>query len=153
MPSYSTQRRVPFTPKEMFDVVADVERYPEFLPLCESLTVASRTSGGGRETILATMGVGYKAIREAFTSRVTLMPAELTILVENVAGPFRQLANRWHFSAAPGGTDVHFSIDHEFSSALLRLLMGALFDKAVRRYAEAFEIRAHSIYGARSDAS
>ena len=148
MPSFQIVRRVPFTPRQMYDLVADVERYPEFLPLCESLTVMTRTPHGAGEILAATMGVGYKAIRESFTTRVTLEPVEPAILVEYLDGPFRHLENRWRFLPAPAGSDIDFFIDYEFRSPLLSLIMGALFDKAFRRFAAAFEDRARTIYGA-----
>jgi coenzyme Q-binding protein COQ10 len=136
----------------MFDVVADVERYPEFLPLCESLAVESRTPTADGSVLIARMAVGYRSIREAFTSRVTLKPAEPSILVEYLDGPFRHLENRWRFLAAPGGCDIDFHIDYQFRSTMLALVMGAVFDKAVRHYAEAFEARARALYGAPSAA-
>jgi coenzyme Q-binding protein COQ10 len=132
----------------MFDLVADVERYPEFLPLCESLRVIRRTqSGEGIETLVASMGVGYKAIRENFTSRVTLDRPRMRILVEYVDGPFKYLENRWTFKPAPAGCTVEFYINYEFRSFALSLLMGSVFDKAFRKFAEAFEQRADEIYG------
>jgi coenzyme Q-binding protein COQ10 len=137
----------------MFDVVADVERYPEFLPLCERLTVESRTRTSDETVLVATMTVGYKAIRERFTTRVTLRQNALTVLVEYLDGPFRHLENRWRFVPAPGGSEVDFFIDYEFRSLTLKLLMGALFDKAFRRYAEAFEARARAVYGVPQTAS
>jgi coenzyme Q-binding protein COQ10 len=132
----------------MFDVVADVERYPEFLPLCESLVVESRTATPEGSVLVARMAVGYRAIREAFSSRVTLKPAEPSILVEYLDGPFSHLENRWRFLAAPGGCDVDFHIDYQFRSSMLPLVMGAVFDKAVRHYTEAFEARARALYRA-----
>ena len=147
MPSFSTVRRVPFSPLEMFEVVADVEKYPEFLPLCESLTVLSRQSDGATTRLEARMGVGYKAIRETFTSRVTLDSAAPSILAEYLDGPFRRLENRWRFLPAPGGSDIDFYVDYEFRSRVLALLMGAVFDKAFRQFAGAFEDRARQIYG------
>lgn len=147
MPSFETTRRVAFTPRQMYDLVADVEKYPEFLPLCETLSVKSRSSNGANETILATMGVGYKAIRESFTSRVTLDPGNFAVRAELVEGPFRQLDNRWRFIEAPGGADVHFFIAYEFSSFVLQMLVGTVFDQAVRRYTQAFEERARIVYG------
>lgn len=149
MPSFSTKRRVPFTTRQMFDLVADVESYPEFLPLCESLTVVRRDQRENTTVLVATMGIGYKAIRERFTTRVTLQPDQETILVEYLDGPFRRLENRWRFLAAPGGSDVDFFIDYEFRSMALGLLMGALFDTAFRKFAEAFETRASAVYGSR----
>ncbi|MGE3711001.1 MAG: type II toxin-antitoxin system RatA family toxin [Hyphomicrobiaceae bacterium] len=147
MPSFQTNRRVPYTARQMFDLVADVERYPEFLPLCEGLTLKSREEKADRTVLVATMTAGYKAIREQFTTRVTLLPTEQQVLVEYLDGPFRRLENRWRFKTAPGGCDVDFYIDYEFRSAMLGLLVGALFDKAFRRFVEAFEKRAREIYG------
>jgi coenzyme Q-binding protein COQ10 len=136
----------------MFDLVADVEQYPEFLPLCESLRVIRRSqSGEGVETLVATMSVGYKAIRESFTSRVTLDRPRMRILVEYVDGPFKYLENRWAFKGAGPRSEVDFFIQYEFRSLALGLLMGTVFDKAFRRFATAFEERADVVYG-RSDA-
>ena len=99
MPMFNSTRRVKHSPEQMFALVADVEKYPQFLPLCEGLTVRRRTPReGGGEVLLADMSVGYKAIHETFTSRVTLDPANLKILVEYVDGPFRYLENRWIFA-------------------------------------------------------
>jgi coenzyme Q-binding protein COQ10 len=134
----------------MFDVVADVERYPEFLPLCEGLAVESRAPAADGSVLVARMTVGYRAIREAFTTRVTLRPAEPAILVEYLDGPFSHLENQWRFLAAPGGCDVDFFIDYQFRSTMLALVVGAAFDKAVRHYTEAFETRARALYGAPS---
>lgn len=149
MPMFNNTRRVKHSPEEMFALVADVEKYPQFLPLCEGLTVRRRTPReGGGEVLLADMTVGYKAIRETFTSRVTLDPANLKIVVEYVDGPFRYLENRWSFKPRDSGSEVGFFISYEFASRMLGLLMGAMFDKAFRKFAEAFEKRADAIYGA-----
>jgi coenzyme Q-binding protein COQ10 len=151
MPSYRTTRRVPFTSHQMFDLVADVERYPEFLPLCEALTVRSRTQDGEMEILTADMTVGYKAIRETFRSRVRLDRARCEVAAAGVPGalgPFSQLENRWQLRAVPGGCEVDFYIGYELRSAMLQMLVGALFDRAFRRYTEAFEVRARRIYGA-----
>ena len=148
MPTFETTRRVAFTAEQMFAVVADVERYPEFLPLCESLVVDTREVGSTHTTLTATMHVGYHAIRERFKSRVTLRPQRHEIDVVKIDGPFAYLANRWRFRDVPGGSEVHFYIDYAFASRMLGLLMGAVFDKAVRKYTEAFEARARTLYGA-----
>jgi coenzyme Q-binding protein COQ10 len=148
VPSFRTQRRVPYSPKEMFDVVADVERYPEFLPLCESLVVESCNPTAEGSVLVARMAVGYRAIREAFTTRVTMTHAEPAILVEYLDGPFSHLENRWRFLPASGGCEVDFYIDYQFRSTILALVMGAVFDKAVRHYTDAFEARARAIYPA-----
>src|SRR5215207_11746673 len=148
MPSFRTTRQVRHSPQEMFDLVADVEEYPDFLPVCEGLKVRRRAeSGEGVETLVAEMKVGYKKIHEAFTSRVTLDRTRLRILVEYVDGPFSFLENRWSFRTAPAGCEVEFFINYEFKSFALGLLMGAVFDKAFRSFVEAFEDRADQIYG------
>jgi coenzyme Q-binding protein COQ10 len=148
MPMFNTSRRVKHSPEQMYALVADVESYPQFLPLCEGLSVRRRTPReGGGEVLLADMTVGYKAIRETFTSRVTLDPGQHKILVEYVDGPFRYLENRWSFKPVEGGCEIGFFISYEFASRMLGLLMGAMFDKAFRKFAEAFERRADAIYG------
>jgi coenzyme Q-binding protein COQ10 len=148
MPSFRTTRQIHHTPQEMFDLVADVEKYPEFLPLCEGVRVRRRAeSGEGVETLVAEMRVGYKKIHEAFTSRVTLDRTRLRILVEYVDGPFSYLENRWAFKPLGGGCEVDFYIAYEFRSFALGLLMGAVFDKAFRTFVQAFEERADEIYG------
>jgi coenzyme Q-binding protein COQ10 len=148
MPSFRTTRQVRHTPQAMFDLVADVEKYPEFLPLCEGLKVRRRAeSGEGVETLVAEMKVGYKKIHETFTSRVTLDRTRLRILVEYVDGPFSYLENRWSFRPAGGGCEIEFYIAYEFRSFALGLLMGAMFDKAFRTFVQAFEERADQIYG------
>ncbi len=150
MPAFETTRRVAFTPAQMFDLVADLESYPQFLPLCEGLRVLSRETTGGREVIVAAMDVGYGAIRETFTSRVTLDRAAMTVAADLVEGPFRQLENRWSFVEAPGGADIRFAIAYEFKSIMLQLLVGGVFEQAFRKFAEAFELRAVQVYGARA---
>ena len=146
MPAFATTRRVAFTSRQMFDLVADVENYPKFFPLCEALRVKSRAPDG--RSLVAEMDVGYSAIRETITSRVTLDPASLTVAADLVKGPFRKLENRWRFTEAPGGCDVHFAIDYEFSSFMLQMVVGAVFEQAFRRCTEAFETRAREVYGA-----
>ncbi len=155
MPKFETRRRVAHTARQMYDLVADVERYPQFLPLCKGLRVRSRTprpdSGGGGdgEVLLAAMEVGYGAIHERFTSRVTLEPAALRILSTYVDGPFERMDNRWTFidaADAPGHSDVVFYIDYEFKSMILKMLMGSMFDVAFRRFTDAFEKRAKTVY-------
>jgi coenzyme Q-binding protein COQ10 len=152
MPQFSTTRRVKHSASEMFDLVADVERYPEFVPLCQSLAVRKRTpESGGREVIVADMTIAYKLIRETFTSRVTLDQAKLTILVEYLEGPFRRMNNRWSFRPeGDSACEVEFFLAYEFRSRALGLLMGGVFDAAFRRFAAAFERRADQVYGTRA---
>jgi coenzyme Q-binding protein COQ10 len=133
----------------MFDLVADVERYPEFVPLCEALKVRSRTpKADGVEVVVADMTVSFKLVRERFTSRITLDRPNNKILVEYLQGPFSRLENRWTFE--PDGDtacNVSFFIAYEFKSRMLAMLMGAMFDAAFQRFAAAFERRADEIYG------
>ena len=149
MPQFSTKRRIRHTAEEMFDLVADVDRYPEFVPLCRALKVKSRTKKeGGGEVLVADMTVAYKLVRETFTSRVTLDKPKLQILVEYLSGPFSHLQNRWSFRPIENGTcEVEFFIAYEFKSRMLAALMGAMFDTAFRRFADAFEKRADAVYG------
>jgi coenzyme Q-binding protein COQ10 len=149
MPQFANKRRVRHSAEKMFDLVADVERYPEFVPLCQSLKVKQRTPlPDGGEVIVADMTVAYKLIRETFTSRVTLDRANLRILVEYLRGPFSKLENRWTFEAkSEDSCDVGFFIAYEFRSRMLAVLMGAMFDAAFQRFAAAFETRADAVYG------
>ena len=149
MPTFSTKRRVRHSATEMFDLVADVEQYPQFVPMCGALKVRQRTSGGeGIETIVADMTVSFKLVRETFRSRVTLERPKLQILVEYLQGPFSRMQNRWSFKpAGEAACDVEFFIDYEFRSRMLGMLMGSMFDVAFRRFASAFEQRADQVYG------
>ncbi|HHZ09547.1 MAG TPA: type II toxin-antitoxin system RatA family toxin [Rhizobiales bacterium] len=148
MPKFETTRRALHSADQMFALVADVERYPEFLPLCEALTVRSRKERDGRTMLVADMTVGYKAIRETFTSQVLLKPDVNEIDVKYLEGPFRYLSNVWRFlPAGPSACDVEFFIDYEFKSRILGALMGAMFDRAFRMFTDAFEKRADAIYG------
>ena len=148
MPKFDTKRFVAHTPEHMFALVADVEKYPEFLPLCDALKVRSRKERGAKTLLVADMTVGYKAIRETFTSQVLLSPDDSVIDVKYLDGPFRYLNNRWGFApAGEGGCEVSFHIDYEFKSRMLGALMGTMFDRAFHKFAEAFEQRADRIYG------
>lgn len=133
----------------MFDLVADIEKYPQFVPLCTGMRVKSRTDKGEDVTVLvAEMTVAYKLVRQTFTSRVTLDKPKLAILVEYLDGPFSRLQNRWTFTPIDEDTsEVNFFIDYEFRSRTLAMLMGAMFDTAFRRFAAAFEARADQVYG------
>jgi coenzyme Q-binding protein COQ10 len=148
MPQFSTTRRVRHSAARMFDLVADVERYPEFVPLCRSLKIRKRIpEPEGVEIVVADMTVAYKFIRETFTSRVTLDRSNLQILVEYLEGPFSQLENRWTFHPTGERTcEVEFFISYDFKSRTLGLLMGTMFDAAFRRFAVAFERRADALY-------
>ena len=148
MHQFTTKRRVRHAAADMFALVADVERYPEFVPLCKTLKVRQRIpEPEGVEVVIADMTVSYKLVRETFTSRVTLDRPNLQILVEYLEGPFSHLENRWTFHPLGERTcEVEFFIVYEFRSRTLGLLMGAMFDLAFRRFAVAFEQRADHIY-------
>ena len=152
MPQFSSKRRVPHNASDMFDLVADVDKYPQFVPLCESLRVRRRTTDDeGVEVLVADMTVAYKLVRETFTSRVTLERAKLSILVEYLDGPFKRMENRWRFrELGERSCEVEFFIDYEFRSRVLAMLMGAMFEAAFRRFAAAFEKRADQVYGRRA---
>ena len=148
MPQFDTSRRIDHSAANMFALVADVERYPEFVPLCESLVVKSRKAEGAGETVIATMTVAYKFLRESFTSRIVLDPAAREIRVAYLDGPFRYLENVWSFRPlGEKACEVGFRISYEFRSRILASLMGAAFDRAFRKFATAFEARADQIYG------
>jgi coenzyme Q-binding protein COQ10 len=145
---YEIKHPVAHSADDMFALVAKVEDYPKFLPLCEDLKVKSREQVAGREVLVATMVVGYKLIRESFTTQVTLDRQDRTILVEYLDGPFAFLENRWRF--APRGAracEIDFYIAYSFRSRLFERLVGGLFAKAVQKYTDAFEARADKIYG------
>ncbi len=149
MPKFSTDRRVAHSADDMFALVADIEAYPQFVPLCERLTVRGRHGEDARAVLVADMTVGYKAFRETFTTRVTLDRAQRTILADYLDGPFRHLHNVWTFR--PDGDNaclVGFSIDYEFKSRMLSALMGGVFERAFRKFTAAFEERADHVYGA-----
>jgi coenzyme Q-binding protein COQ10 len=153
MPRFSSKRRVAHRADEMFDLVADVERYPEFVPLCKALKIRQRRQNGdGTETIVADMTVSFKLVRETFTSEVTLDRPGRNINVRYLRGPFSNLENRWTFE--PGANDrddeacdVGFFIAYEFKSRVLAMLMGTMFDAAFAKFSAAFEKRADVVYG------
>ena len=132
----------------MFDLVADVERYPEFLPLCEATSIRESKERDGKTLLIVEMTVGYKAIRETFVTQDLLKPDELQIDVKYLDGPFKYLDNKWSFEPhGESGCQVRFYIDYEFKSRMLGMLMGSMFDRAFRMFSEAFEKRAQAIYG------
>ena len=150
MPSFATKRNVGFTAAQMYGVVADIERYPEFLPLCTGLRVLSRSqkADAGGEELTARMSVGYKAIAESFTTRVVLKPVQPAIDVNYLDGPFKRLVNHWKFhDTGERRSEIDFYIDYEFRSAFLAVVMGSMFEQAFRRFSQAFEERARKIYG------
>lgn len=148
MRTFEHIHRVPHSAGDMFALVADVDRYPEFVPLCRALRVRSRSERDGREVLIADMTVAYKMFRENFTSQVSLDPGRLEIVVEYLSGPFRHLENRWRFKPLDEDScEVDFYLAYEFKSRSLQLLMGSVFEAAFSRFAEAFERRADEVYG------
>jgi coenzyme Q-binding protein COQ10 len=149
MPSFQTERRVAHSAEQMFALVADVEQYPKFVPLCEKLVVRGRQKEPAREVLIADMTVAYKFIRETFATKVVLDSGASTIRADYLDGPFKRLENIWSFAAIDAEHSmIRFSIDYEFRSRTLSALMGTVFDKAFRKFADAFEKRADAIYGA-----
>src|SRR5215467_10413310 len=148
MPRFSTTRRVRHSASDMFDLVADIEHYPEFVPLCRSTKISQRAAKGeGIETLRSEMTVAYKMISETFITRVTLDKPRLQIHVQYLEGPFRQLENRWTFRPlGERASEVEFFISYEFRSRMLGLVMGSMFETAFRRFAEAFERRADAVF-------
>jgi len=144
------ETNVPYSAAQMFDLVGDVDRYPEFLPWCAALRVAERDiDADGRGMILADMVVAYRMFRERFRSRVALDRPARTIDVEYVSGPFRSLQNRWRFEDLPGGGSViDFEIDFEFKNFFLQATAQAVFVKVFSRISSAFVARADAVYGA-----
>ncbi|HVO04815.1 MAG TPA: type II toxin-antitoxin system RatA family toxin [Candidatus Cybelea sp.] len=143
MKTHTETRLLPYTPQQMFDLVADVARYPEFLPWC----VGARIKEQREDMVLADLMIGFKMVREKFTSRVWLDRTVPRIDVEYINGPFRTLKNHWTFLPTPEGCRIEFFLEFEFSSAMLQKLIGVLFHEAVRRMVAAFEARAKQLYG------
>ncbi len=148
MKRFETTRRVRHSADNMFALVADVERYPEFVPLCERLMLRDRREEDFGQVLIADMTVAYRFLRESFVTRVKLEPEPRRILVEYVDGPFEYLENRWTF--APAGADrcdIGFDLSYEFRSRALQMLMGQMFDRAFAKFVGAFERRADVVYG------
>jgi len=147
MSRFRTTRASGHTPTQMFELVADFERYPEFLPLCEAVAIRSRTTTEAGEVLTSDMSVGYRAIRETFHSLVTIDRDRMCIEVTSSEAPFVNLVAVWHFAADnPGGSVIAFDIEYRFRSRALQLLMGTMFDQAFSHFAKAFEARADAIY-------
>jgi coenzyme Q-binding protein COQ10 len=142
VPEHRETRLVPYAADLMFQVVADIEKYPEFLPWVVALRVLSRATEGDTEILIAEMAVGYGALRERYTSRVILDRASLTVDVVEIKGPFKQLENHWRFTPNGDTCEVTFAIAFEFANRLLSAAADAAFGKVVLKMADAFEARA-----------
>jgi len=156
LPKFKTTRIVGHTAEQMFALVADIEHYPEFVPLCQRLSVRGREQqSDGTEIMIADMSVAYGPVHETFVTRVILDAPKLTIQATYLDGPCAHLDNLWRFKNRETGdaniaSAVNFKIDYEFKSRTLGMLMGSMFDRAFRKFAEAFEARADRIYDASS---
>mgnify|MGYP003395370919 CR=1 FL=1 len=148
MPRHEQKHPVPFTSGQMFDLVADIASYPEFLPWCSGARINGRElQPDGHEIVHAELIIGYKAFRGTYTSRVLLNRTELKIDVKQTSGPFRHLANHWNFLPRPeGGCVIDFIIDFEFQNPIIRKLIELVFSEAVQRMVQAFEARARQKY-------
>jgi coenzyme Q-binding protein COQ10 len=142
MPTHAERQIVPYSQEQLYDIVADVEKYPQFLPWC----VGSRIRTRSEQELVADLTIGFGPFRESFTSRVTLdRPKRIRVRYEN--GPFRYLNNQWDFLPHDKGTEVDFFVDFEFRSRILRAAIGLVFNEAVRRMVGAFRKRARDVYG------
>ncbi|HPE24546.1 type II toxin-antitoxin system RatA family toxin [Albidovulum sp.] len=149
MPSHAETRKMPYSARQMYDLVADVARYPDFLPWTAAARIRSRTPRpDGSEVMEADLVISFKVFRERFGSRVTLWPDQGRIDTEYLDGPFRFLKSGWTFRDLPeGGSEVDFHVDFEFRNAILQKVIGVVFDEAMRRVVRAFEARAGALYG------
>jgi coenzyme Q-binding protein COQ10 len=153
MPTHAEKRRVPYSAEQMFDLIADVRRYPEFLPWVAACRVRERRPIEGGELLDADLVVSFKVFRERFGSRVTLKPGERCIDVEYLEGPFRYLNNHWKFEPlGPDSCEIDFFVDFEFRSAILQRIIGVVFNEAMQRIVRAFEARAEALYGTEAQA-
>ena len=144
MPRHSETRNLPYTPEQMFDLVADVKRYQEFLPW----VAATRIQSDSETAMVADLVVGFKSIKETFTSKVNKHRPD-SIVIDYVEGPLKFLHNSWKFKPdGKGGTEIDFCVDFAFKSRIFEALAGQVFDRALRRMTAAFEERAHELYGA-----
>lgn len=146
MPRHSETRDLPYTPDQIYALVADVERYPEFLPWTAAARIKSR-DGENPEVLVADLVVSFKVFRETFGSRVTLWPEEHRIETEYLDGPFRYMQSEWRFEELPSGCRVHFWVDFEFRNRIVGRVVGTVFNEAMQRIVAAFEKRARALYG------
>ena len=150
MPTHSETRIMPYTAQQMYDLIADVGSYPQFLPWCAASRIRKRTPKGDTEIIEAELVISFKVFREGFGSRVTLSPKVRKIDVEYLDGPFKYLNNHWVFTDCDGGCAVDFFVDFEFKSKILQSIIGVVFVEAMQRIVGAFEARADSLYNSES---
>ncbi|MEM6760595.1 MAG: type II toxin-antitoxin system RatA family toxin [Pseudomonadota bacterium] len=147
MPTHSETRFLPYTPQQMYDLVADVAAYPQFIPWCAAARVRKVTPQGASQVMEADLVISFKVFRERFGSCVVLHPDEMKIDTEYLDGPFRYMQSNWAFAPADGGCDVSFHVDFEFKNAILQGIIGVVFNEAMQRIVRAFERRAVALYG------
>jgi len=146
MPTHSEKRAMPYKAEQMFDLVADIAKYPEFLPWCTGARIRSEREIEDGKVVEADLIISFKLFRERFTSRVTMHPSDNRIEVEYLDGPFKYLVNYWHFIPSETGCIADFHVDFEFKSKVLQALIGVVFGEAMRRIVKAFEDRAKVLY-------
>jgi len=146
MPTHTEKRIMPYTAKQMYDLVADVEAYPNFLPWCAATRIRKVTKDSHKTIIEADLIIAFKVFRERFGSRVTLKAEKFSIDVEYLDGPFKYLNNHWIFRDVDGGCEADFFVDFEFKSRVLQALIGVVFNEAMQRIVKAFEMRADDLY-------
>ncbi|KPP91076.1 MAG: Oligoketide cyclase/lipid transport protein [Rhodobacteraceae bacterium HLUCCA08] len=147
MPAHSETRILPYSARQMYDLVADVADYPQFLPWTAAARIRSVTDHGDHQVMLADLVVSFKVFRERFGSRVTLWPDQQRIDTSYIDGPFKRMDSTWRFRDAPGGCEVHFEVDFEFRNRLLQGAAGMFFNEAMQRIVRAFERRAAELHG------
>ena len=146
MPTHTEKRIMPYNAKQMYDLVADVETYPDFLPWCAATRIRKVTKDSHKTIIEADLIIAFKVFRERFGSRVTLKAEKFSIDVEYLDGPFKYLNNHWIFRDVDGGCEADFFVDFEFKSRVLQALIGVVFNEAMQRIVKAFEMRADDLY-------
>ncbi|MEM7505118.1 MAG: type II toxin-antitoxin system RatA family toxin [Pseudomonadota bacterium] len=147
MPTHTEQRRMPYSAEQMFALIADIEKYPQFLPWCSACRIRSdERDEYGKGVVNADLVISFKVFRERFGSRVTLDPEAGTIDVAYLDGPFRYLDNHWRFTPDGEGCLVDFFVDFEFKSRTLQAIIGVVFGEAMQRIVRAFESRAQTLY-------
>ena len=147
MPVHSETRKLPYSADQMYDLVADISAYPQFLPWCSAARIRSRTTQGECETVEADLVISFKVFRESFASRVELWNMAKKIDTQYLEWPFKHMKSGWEFVDTPTGCDVRFFVDFEFKNAILRSIIGVVFNEAMQRIVRAFESRAEMLYG------
>ena len=147
MPTHTEKRNLPYSARQMYELVADVAKYPDFLPWCAAARIRSRDKSETREVMLADLVISFKVFRERFGSRVTLFEDDMKIDTEYLDGPFKFLKSTWNFRETPEGCEVDFYVDFEFKSKMLQGVIGVVFNEAMQRVVRAFEARAEELYG------